>query len=176
MVKSSVKFGESRAHVTLMALLLVQVAALSLIVGCGNGRIDITGTVMVDGRPAMEGVQVIFSPAGDTKQAYAQVATDGHFRLKTQQMIGVMPGEYRVLLINSTQSIPQPDTPIEPGVNVPPPEWIAYDRKLSQFLQRPPTGEGWIPVVYGSIADSPLRFRVPEDGAEATFEISSESR
>ena len=168
--------GESRPKRILVGILPVFVAGLLLAVGCSDGLIDVTGTVMVDGGPAMEGVQVIFSPAGDTKQAYAQVATDGHFRLKTQQMIGVMPGEYRVLLINSTQSIPQPDTPIEPGVNVPPPEWIAYDRKLSQFLQRPPTGEGWIPVVYGSIADSPLRFRVPEDGTEATFEISSESR
>ena len=168
--------GESRPRRILIHILPVLMTVLLFVVGCSDSLVDVTGTVMVDGGPAMEGVQVIFSPLGDTKQAHAQVTNDGHFRLQTRQRAGVMPGEYRVLLINSTQSIPQPDTPIEPGVNVPPPEWIAYDRKLSQFLQRPPKGEGWIPVVYGSIADSPLRFRVPEDGTEATFEISSESR
>jgi len=141
--------------------------------GCGNGLTGISGAVMIDGKPAMEGVRVVFTPLGDTKQASGTVDEAGQFVLKTGQRPGVMPGEYRVLLINSTASIPQPDTPIEPGVNTPPPEWIAYDRKLTAFLQRPPTGEGWIPVQYGSIADSPLRFQVPGDGTEPTFEVSS---
>lgn len=141
--------------------------------GCSSGLINVSGTVAVDGSPAMEGVRVVFTPLGDTKQANGAVDASGRFVLKTGQQRGVMPGEYRVLLINSTASIPQPDTPIEPGVNVPPPEWIAYDRKLTAFLQRPPQGEGWIPVAYGSLAESPLRYRVPDDGAEARFEISS---
>lgn len=144
--------------------------------GCGDGLTRISGTVLVDGKPAMEGVRVVFTPLGNTKQANGVVETEGRFKLKTGQRPGVMPGAYQVLLINSTESIPQPDTPIEPGVNVPPPEWIAYDRKLTAFLQRPPQGEGWIPVVYGSLAESPLRYRVPEDGTEAQFDISNDDQ
>ena len=141
--------------------------------GCGSGLVDVSGTVTVDGSPAMEGVRVVFTPMGDTKPANGTVDASGRFSLKSGQRRGVMPGDYRVLLINSTASIPQPDTPIEPGVNVPPPEWIAYDRKLTAFLQRPPQGEGWIPVVYGTLSESPLRYRVPDDGTVARFEISN---
>jgi hypothetical protein len=143
-------------------------------VGCSSGLHAVSGSVLVDGQPAMEGVQVIFTPVGDTKPAHGKVDGQGRFSLMTNQQRGVMPGKYRVLLINSSASISQPDTPIEPGVNVPPPEWIAYDRKLTEFLQNPPQGPGWIPKRYAALQDAPLSWTVPEDGVEATFEVQSE--
>ena len=139
--------------------------------GCGSGLHPVAGKVLVDGQPAMEGVQVIFTPVGDTKPAHGKVDGQGRFSLVTNQQRGVMPGKYRVLLINSSASISQPDTPIEPGVNVPPPEWIAYDRKLTEFLENPPQGPGWIPKRYAALQDAPLSWSVPEDGVEVTFEV-----
>jgi hypothetical protein len=146
---------------------------LCLITGCGTGLHQVTGTLAIDGQPAMEGVQVVFTPLGDSKPAQGMVDGQGRFTLTTRQQPGVMPGSYRVLLINSTASIPQPTSPIEPGVNVPPPDWIAYDRKLTAFLENPPQGDGWIPKHYSRIENSPLLFRVPEDGVEVKLAVSS---
>lgn len=151
-------------------------ACWCLITGCGSGLHQVTGTLEVDGRPAMEGVQVVFTPLGDSKPAQGVVDGQGRFTLSTRQQHGVMPGSYRVILINSTASIPQPTTPIEPGVNVPPPDWIAYDRKLTAFLENPPQGNGWIPKHYGLIENSPLLYRVPEDGLEAKLGVSSDDK
>jgi len=159
---------------TLVATAAV-VAALASAGGCGNGLRTVRGKVLLDGDAAPEGVRVIFSALGDTKQADGIVGADGRFELSTRSEPGVMPGRYRVLLLNSTRSIPVPTVEIPPGVTMPPPEWMAYDRKVAQLLEKPPQGPGWIPVAYASPETSPLTFDVPADGNEALIEVSSTS-
>ena len=152
---------------------VVGMAVIAGVLGCGNGLRTVRGKVLLDGEPAPEGVRVIFSALGNTKQADGIVGPDGRFELQTMAAEGVMPGRYKVLLLNSTKSVPVPTVEIKPGVNTPPPEWMAYDREVAKLLDNPPQGPGWIPIAYASRDASPLTFDVPGDGREAVIEVSS---
>jgi hypothetical protein len=144
---------------------------LGLVVGCGNGLHDVSGVVLVDGMPAAAGVQVLFLPQGNSRVANGTVATDGSFVMETDQTRGVMPGEYVVTLINSTASIPRPDTPVDESTGAPPRDFLGYAAAVQKLLDNPPTGPGWIPKSYADMGKSPLRARVPEDGRSLTFEV-----
>jgi len=149
------------------------VTAAVLAAGCGNGLRNLGGRVLLDGEPAPEGVRVIFIALGDTMQADGIVGPDGRFELRTRSKAGVMPGRYKVILQNSTKSVPVPTVPIPEGVTMPPPEWMAYDRKVAELLSNPPQGPGWIPVAYASPETTTLTFDVPGSGSEAVLEVES---
>jgi hypothetical protein len=153
------------------AIALVAVAIP--LAGCGDGLRTVGGRVLLDGEPAPEGVRVIFSALGDTMQADGIVDAAGRFELRTRSRDGVMPGRYKVILLNSTKSVPVPTVPIPEGVTMPPPEWMAYDRKVAELLGNPPQGPGWIPVSYASPETTTLTFDVPGDGRDALIEVSS---
>jgi len=152
---------------------------LTLATGCGDGLRSVTGVVMVDGQPAMEGVQVLFTPQGNTRMAAGAVGANGGFTMKTMVSPGVMRGEYKVVLINSTASIPPPESAPATGASgvgtAPPIGWDAYVNSVQKFLDNPPKGKGWIPKFYAEVGKTPLVWSVPKDGSKATFEISSES-
>jgi len=152
---------------------------LALATGCGDGLRSVTGVVMVDGQPAMEGVQVLFTPQGNTRMAAGAVGANGGFTMKTMVSPGVMRGEYKVVLINSTASIPPPESAPATGASgvgtAPPIGWDAYVNSVQKFLGNPPKGKGWIPKFYAEVGKTPLVWSVPKDGSKATFEISSES-
>ena len=153
----------------MLALVLAIVSA----VGCGNGMRPVSGKLTVDGQPAMEGARVLFLPEGDTRQAEGVVAADGAFEMKTFQNKGVMPGNYKVTLLNSTKSIPMPDfSAIEPGARLAPPGFLEWEAKVKKLLESPPKEPGWIPRMYAEQSKTPLRWSVPKDGAKATFEVS----
>jgi hypothetical protein len=75
-----------------------------LCVGCGNGLHEVTGVVLVDGKPAASGVQVLFLPESNARVATGSVGADGSFIMQTDQKTGVMPGDYIVTLVNSKDS------------------------------------------------------------------------
>ena len=117
---------------------------------------------------------MVFVPQGNTKMANGVVGADGTFEMMTYQKKGVMPGDYKVTMINSTKSIPQPDFAAVPaGSQTPPPGWFEWQAKVTKLLENPPKEPGWIPKSYADISKTPLKWSVPKDGPNATFEISS---
>lgn len=149
---------------------------LMLTTGCGRRFAAVEGTIMVDGKPAMEGVQVFFSPLGDTRPAEgAVVGSEGEFTMRTMNAAGVMPGEYSVCLINSTNSIPKPtsDPDFVPVNGDPPRDWFAHLAAVNKFLENPPVGPGWIPKAYASHAETPLTVSVQAGRNQPVFEVQS---
>lgn len=145
-------------------------------VGCNAKFVPVEGTVLVDGKPAMEGVQVFFSPTGNTRPAEGTVTgPDGRFSMRTLNHDGVMPGDYRVCLTNSTESIPKPtsDPDFVPVNGDPPRDWFAHLAAVTKFLENPPTGPGWIPKDYAEHAKSPLRYSVVQGDNTPIFEVDS---
>ena len=159
--------------IRLASLLTVAVAIVSA-TGCGNGLNPVSGKLVVDGKPGMDGARVVFVPLGNTKMANGVVGADGTFEMMTYQKKGVMPGDYKVTMINSTKSIPTPDFAAVPaGSQTPPPGWFEWQAKVTKLLENPPKEPGWIPKSYADISKTPLKWSVPKDGPKATFEISS---
>lgn len=152
-------------------LWLLSCIALSLCTGCGTGLHDVSGVVLVDGEPAQAGVQVLFLPEGNSRVATGTVNAEGGFLMQTDQKPGVMPGDYIVTLINSTDSIPRPGTPIDESRGTPPRDFFAYSAAVQKLLDKPPTGPGWIPKSYADMQRTPLRVKVPDDGSSLTFEV-----
>jgi hypothetical protein len=154
---------------------IVGVAAVALAAsGCGgNGLVPVNGTLMVDGKPAMAGVRVFFSPKGNTRPADGWVAADGTFSLKTMNKPGAMPGDYAVTFTNSTESIPKPGTELTPVNGDPPKDWMAHLALVTKFLENPPIGPGWIPKVYAEHSKTPLTYTVTRGANKATFDIES---
>jgi len=168
----------SRSHRNLVsanrcAAILIAALVTVFATGCDNGLRPVSGKLMVDDKPAMEGARVIFMPQGNTKMANAVVTADGTFDMMTFQKKGVMPGDYKVVLLNSTKSIPTPEfAPVPPGSNQPPPGWFEWQAKVNKLLESPPKEPGWIPKSYAEINKTPLTWSVPKNGPKATFEIS----
>ena len=159
--------------IRLASLLTVAVTIVSA-TGCGDGLKPVTGKLVVDGKPGMEGARVVFVPQGNTKMANGMVGADGTFEMMTYQQKGVMPGDYKVTMINSTKSIPQPEFAAVPaGSQTPPPGWFEWQAKVNKLLENPPKEPGWIPKSYSEPGKTPLKWSVPKDGPNARFEISS---
>jgi hypothetical protein len=159
--------------IRLASLLSVAVAIVSA-TGCGNGLNLVSGKLVVDGKPGMEGARVVFVPQGNTKMANGVVGADGTFEMMTYQTKGVMPGDYKVTMINSTKSIPMPEfAEVDRGSKAVPPGWFEWEAKVKKLLENPPKEPGWIPKSYSDISKTPLKWSVPKDGPKATFEISS---
>jgi hypothetical protein len=144
------------------------------VAGCGDGTKPVSGLLLVDGKPAMEGARVVFHPLGNSRQAFGTVGPDGTFEIRCFEKKGVMPGDYKVTLINSTKSIPTPDfAAVSPGSNQPPPGFFEWQAKVEKLLNDPPKEPGWIPVSYASLENTPLKFSVPKDGPVAKFDVES---
>jgi len=168
------------------ALVLPRILVLALIgiglqtlAGCGSGGYrPLSGTVRVDGKPAMPGTRVLFVPLGNTRPADAMIDAEGRFTVTSVGKAGVMPGDYRVCLVNSVESIPKPGdsaeaTDEQQAAGVAPKGWFEYSAAVDRFLAKPPTGNGWIPKFYDSPATTPLRWNTATDGFEVTIEVSS---
>jgi hypothetical protein len=130
---------QSPGRCSLVAFLLLLTAGLA---GCDGNRLrPVVGTVIVDGKPAMTGVEVVFIPQGNTREATGLVAEDGTVVLKTLGQPGAMAGLYKVLLRNSLDSIrkPQPDPTSEPTDDtkrmLAPMGWAEQLEKEKKFLR-----------------------------------------
>jgi hypothetical protein len=160
------------------AIVVVFVTGIVILAGTGCGKkfVPVTGKLLVDGKPGMNGARVIFHPKGNTRMAHGLVGDEGSFEMKTFQERGVMPGDYVVTLQNSTASIPMPKiSEGKEGTDQPSPEWFAWQQKVERLLANPPRQPGWIPKSYATIDSTPLSWSVPKDGPVANFEVQSES-
>jgi len=159
-----------RGHGCRSVWLLLAILAIASS-GCGDGLRQVKGTVLVDGQPAMEGVRVLFVPQGNMRQADGTVGADGTFVMKTFEKKGVMPGDYKVTLVNSTKSIARPDTEVDIASGKPPADVFKYMAEVQKLLDSPPVGPGWIPKSYADMSKTPLRVSVPKDGPTVKFEV-----
>jgi hypothetical protein len=160
-------------HFMRMVAMVAMVACLLCCPGCGDGLHRVTSVVLVDGKPAAEGVQVRFLPKGNTWMASGMVGSDGLCVMSTRDKRGVMSGEYVVTVVNSTRSIPRPDTVVDTASGKPPADVFKYMGEVQKLLDNPPVGPEWIPKSYADMAKSPLRINVPKDGSNVKFEVPS---
>jgi len=158
----------------LRVLALGFLGAASLVaVGCKNDAlVPIEGRITVDGLPVLEGTSVLLAPLGDHKPAHGKTGADGVFRVYTNVPgDGVMPGEYRVVLVNSMNAIPLPDHEVTREDD---PAYLAYLKKVEDFKKRPPT-KGMLPILYSAPDTTPLRWKIPEDGVFMKLELESKA-
>jgi hypothetical protein len=65
-------------------------------VGCGDGTVDATGRVTIEGQPAAGG-RLTLSPIGGGSRAFCLVTEEGEFALRARSdASGAVPGSYRI--------------------------------------------------------------------------------
>lgn len=161
-------FRVSKAAATCRSGLLLATLCLA---GCARDLLPVEGVVLVDGKPVENGTGLLFCPLDKPgRPATGRVGADGRFTMQSGPREGVMRGRYKVAISNWTNTVEQP---VFDGEAYPwSPEFQKYEQRLREFLAQP-TRPGMIPVAYSSMVSTPLEWRVPEDGSEARFEISS---
>jgi hypothetical protein len=159
---------------------VVAIVAALAFGGCSNRLQRLEGRVLVDGQPAMEGVQVFLYAQGSHWSAQGRVGPDGKFAMATNLRTGVMKGKYKVVLINSFESLKaasfsQEEMEAAQREGRPPKGWGEYQEKINAFLKSPPSGSGWIPKVYADLSTTPLTLEVPGARNPVTIEVPSAS-
>jgi hypothetical protein len=138
--------------------------------GCGNGLVDLNARVTLDGKP-LEGAAVSLISAGATRNRTASGMSDanGKVRFTTfQPNDGVLPGEYKVVVIKTPKSADE--------------EIATYDRNnpedLKRIIARERSGNvaytpTLLPRAYLSPETSPLTCTVPPSEGEVLFALES---
>lgn len=144
-------------------------ATLGLL-GCGPSQGFVEGTVTVDGKPVDKGTIVLFSPLGQTRIAQATVGEGGKYRLQTSGKDGIMPGDYKVMIVNYQNYVELP-LDVSPD-DASDPRWLAYAAKLESMRNQPPK-PGMPPHEYSNIATTPLKCSVPAGHSVQDFAIES---
>jgi hypothetical protein len=144
-------------------------AALLVAVGCGGGPdkpVKVEGVVTLDGQP-VDGATVMFNPlASNGRQATGVTGEDGKFRLTTYSTgDGALPGDYKVTIEKPTTAAA---AGVQPGTDL---SQIDMTKMMLQMKKESERNRkqrakvtGGIPTVYGDLAKTPLKERVPPDG------------
>jgi hypothetical protein len=121
--------------------------ALGLFVctGCGTRVYPVKGLVSFEGKPMKGGGTIVFQPTGSGgKAASGEIAADGTYTLTTfQPGDGAMPGDFRVVVIQTVTNEPEPS----PDGKAPPKPVVLVAEKDR------------IPANYGGVS-SPLTAKV----------------
>jgi hypothetical protein len=139
--------------------------------GCGDGLVDLKAHVTLDGKP-LEGASVaLYGGSGETRNRPASGMTDanGDVTFTTfQPDDGVLPGEYKVVVIKSPGSIEE--------------EMASYDRNnpedVKRMLARDTGGNvaftpSVLPRSYLDPATTPLVCKVPPDEEVVELKLTS---
>ena len=148
------------------SLQILMAAAACFVAGCGSDNVTVFpahGTVSYLGSPMKGGGSISLVPTGGQKGKApgGVINEDGTFTLATYgENDGAMPGEYRVVIMQSvygepaaTQDGEEPSS--EPVVNVP--------------------EEARIPLIYADPANSPLSATINE-GSETVLDLKLEAQ
>lgn len=129
---------------------------LLILAGCGKSAYPVKGTVTFEGKPLWGGGSITFLPLdGQAEPASGMIAEDGSYRLTNS---GSRPGEFRVVIVQTTQKERQP-TP---------------DGTPAAPIQSAPSDEV-IPEIYADHRNSPLKAKVEAKGLnEVNFELKRE--
>lgn len=152
--------------------------ALSLLLvgaGCGKGTYPLQGRVTLDGKP-VERAMVHFIPEAESspRLAFAMTDIEGRFVVATfQNNDGILPGIYRVTITNAENTI----APLGPpsGDQETNALAMAAYRQQVESLKKKPAVPGKLPVVFAELDTTPLRWKVPEDGRIADFDLKWEA-
>jgi len=71
--------------------------------GCADGSVGASGIVTIEGEPATGG-QLTLVPLGDGTRAQSGITEKGEFSFRSSELSGVMPGEYRVAMIQKIEN------------------------------------------------------------------------
>ena len=128
---------------------------LVVLAGCGKSAYPVKGKITLEGKPLWGGGSITFLPlASQMEPASGMIAEDGTYQLSN----GARPGDYRVVITQTTQKerAPTPDgTPAAPVLSVPPDELI--------------------PEIYADHRNSPLNAKVePKGPNDINFNLKSE--
>jgi hypothetical protein len=136
--------------------------ALALLLGaagCGPGKVKVypvKGQITLDGKPMVGGGVITFIPIGNQRGQGpgGEIAADGSYTLTTHKPgDGSMEGEFRVLILQTTEREPEPTRDGEKAAK-PPPGVAEADR---------------IPLIYSDPLTSPLKAKVE---AKASNELN----
>lgn len=153
------------------------VRGLSLVIlllaacGCGKRMMPLAGVVRVDGKPIKKGTTVMFAGGDGVRPATGVTDEDGKFQLSTNQTgDGIMYGEYKVIVLSADNylEVPRNGAPTERGGTA----FDAYKKSVDEMRNRPQK-KGMLPLEYANPQTTPLKWRVPEDGTEAVFDIKT---
>jgi hypothetical protein len=146
--------------------------------GCGgSGTVSVKGVVTLDGEPLPKAT-VSFMPLGEGRAAYGVTDAKGNFRLTTfKSDDGVLPGEYKVLVMEEGEEKQNPKTfseddkkaartGMKPKSSMPPIGIKSSDKKASK--------PSLVPAIYRDPQKSPLRQVIPPPG-KIELALSSKS-
>ena len=156
---------------------------LTMLVGCGDGLVDLRAKVLLDGVP-LEGATVtmvrVNNPAEKGRSASGRTDAQGTASFTTYAPHdGVVPGEYRVCIIKTTTqaveaSRPAPEVPEKFESEE---DYQRYYRAMSTWTS--PMREGvphvqtLLPRIYATAEVTPLRCKVALGQEEVVFELES---
>lgn len=146
------------------------VASVLTSVGCGRTYVPVEGIVTVGGRPAAEGMTVLFSPVGNTRTAIGHVRGEGRYRADTAGILGIMPGDYRVAVIAYGNEVEFPADIPPPDEAPDHPKLLEYQARVEAARNRPPK-PGEPPKEYGSPATTPLTRTIVKGTSRYDFDI-----
>lgn len=93
-----------------LTMFIFVVIVAPLLTGCGNGLASLSGTVLINGKPAPEGVSLQFQPTFEGgSPSYAMTDKEGKYTAQfTFKSAGIQPGEHNVFLIPGAVKTPMP--------------------------------------------------------------------
>lgn len=147
------------------ALLLVVV-----VVGCGDGLVDMKAKVLLDGEP-LEGASVTLYSVGEQKNRTASGQSDaqGLVTFTTfEPGDGVLPGEYKAVVIKSPNSPQEELATLDPNNREDLQKIYALEK--SQIV---PFTRTLIPRVYLNAQRTPLSVTVPPEEEPVVLELDS---
>jgi hypothetical protein len=142
--------------------------------GCGKSTSPVSGRITVDGKPVATAM-VYFIPENDSapRHAFGMTDADGKFAMNSfaGDKSGVLPGSYKVTIAHSSNTVPPMGAPS--GNEEDNARAMKDYRQRQEEMRKKPTAPGDLPAVYAEANSTPLRFKVPQDGQIANFDLSS---
>ena len=150
-------------------LLCATVAVLAGCVGCGKGTADLKARLTLDGKP-LEGATVTL--VGPSRPAVGTTDAEGKVRFMTfEPGDGVLPGEYKVVVVKSPGSRNEEFANFDPNNPQDVQRMMARDRG-GNVPYTPTT----LPRIYLNPEQTPLSVRVPPEEEEVVFRLETKPK
>lgn len=148
-----------------------QCLAALIVLGCGDGMVDVKARVTLDGKPLDGAAVTLVSPSGSGIRG-ASGMTDANGEVTFTSFTpndGVLPGEFKVVVTKAPKSVEE--------------EMASYDRNNPEDMERKAQREraganaaftpSLLPRQYLSPETTPLSFKVPPDEDVVEFALVS---